>query len=296
MFRFNLFNTIPNVRHISTSIDILQGKLTHIPIHKGFITLKDVMPRLVPTERPTLDHAIVDAARVSYGSGTKTKNEDRGLIRHLYRNEHTSPFEMVELKFIIRLPIFVERQWIRHRMANINEESGRYSILQDEFYRPKNIKTQGILNKQGSENIIEDNQIIDHFDEYLDTSEDVYKEYRKAIANGVSRETARIGLPLSLYTTKYWKCDLHNILRFLRLRMHSTAQFEIQEYANAMYSMIKQLAPYTCEAFEDYTLNSVHLSCEEIKSIKNGNNSIVNKSEIKEFNGKLELLGIDLKK
>lgn len=274
-------------------VDVLKGKLTRLDVlDKGFIELKDVMPRLVPNNKPYVDYAITEAARVSYGAGTKSISEDKPLLRHLIRNYHTSPLEMVELKFIVRLPIFIERQWVRHRTANVNEESGRYSVMIDDFYRPDVVLSQSTLNKQGSGQEV-DQSTSDRFYEYLDKSEALYEDYKDVLDKGISREIARIALPLSTYTTKYWKCDLHNILKFLQLRMDKTAQKEIREYANAMFIILKQLAPDTCEAFEDYWYHHIRLSKQEIEAIRTKDSAVItNKTERREFNEKLNKLNL----
>ncbi|MGP1309774.1 MAG: FAD-dependent thymidylate synthase, partial [Phycisphaerales bacterium] len=178
----------------------------------GLCALIDVMPRLVP-EGQTADQAIVQAARVSYGAGTKKVNEDRGLIRYLMRHRHTTPFEMVEFKFHVRMPIFVARQWIRHRTANVNEYSARYSIVPDRFYRPDrdDIRQQSKTNRQGRDEVIDD-ATADAFLKYLERAESLHEEYLKLTEQGLAREIARVGLPQSVYTEWYWKIDLHNLL------------------------------------------------------------------------------------
>jgi thymidylate synthase (FAD) len=221
----------------------------------GFVELVDVMPRLVPDDdRKTSDYAIVQAARVSYGPGTKKVNEDRGLIRYLMRHLHTTPFEMVEFKFHCKMPIFVARQWIRHRTANVNEVSGRYSILKDEFYFPEveNIRQQSKSNRQGGEEKIEEEWATKYLN-YLKTicteSYDIYEDY---LGLGVSREQARMILPINLYTEWYWKIDLHNLFHFLGLRCDAHAQWEIRVFADAMLALIKPIVPFAVEAWEDY--------------------------------------------
>jgi thymidylate synthase (FAD) len=185
------------------------------------------------------------------------------------RHRHTTPFEMVEFKFHCKMPIFVARQWIRHRTASVNEYSGRYSILEDDFFRPEEVRLQSATNKQGGTGVADEGLSHD-FNAYLKRAEDLYRDYQKLTEQGVSRELARIGLPHSIYTQWYWKIDLHNLLRFLALRMDSHAQEEIRDYANAMYSLVKPLVPHTCEAFEDYELNAVRLTALEVKAISNG--------------------------
>ncbi|MCA9118455.1 MAG: FAD-dependent thymidylate synthase, partial [Planctomycetaceae bacterium] len=183
----------------------------------GFVALVDAMPRMVAVEpasedAPTADGAIVQAARVSYGVGTKKVSEDRGLIRYLMRHRHTTPFEMVEFKFHCSMPIFIARQWIRHRTANVNEYSGRYSIMPDRFYHPTvdAVRKQSKMNRQGGEEAI-DAATAQQFLDYLSRAEEHYKEYLSLTEQGVTRELARAGLPVNLYTEWYWKCDLHNI-------------------------------------------------------------------------------------
>ena len=223
-------------------------------LDKGHVTILDVMPRLVPDDRKTADYAIVQAARVSYGDGTKTINEDRGLIRYLLRQKHTTPFEMIEIKFNVKMPIFIARQMVRHRTANINEYSGRYSMMKDEFYKPEieNVRQQSSVNKQGSGesiNEVDASNFIEKIDSICNQS---YEEYEKAIQNGVAREQARMLLPVNLYTEWYWKVDLHNLLHFLALRCDAHAQWEIRVFANAMLELIKPIVPWAVEAWEDY--------------------------------------------
>lgn len=227
----------------------------------GFVRLVDYMGS---------DAAIVQAARTSYGQGTKTGSEDRSLIRYLMRQRHTSPFEMVEFKFHIKLPIFVARQWIRHRTANVNEYSGRYSEMRDEFYIPEHdvIRKQSVDNKQGrDENVLGEeytSRIIESFAEFNKT---VYADYKGLIEDGIAKEIARINLPLSIYTEWYWKIDLHNLFHFLKLRMDKHAQYEIRVYADIIAEIIKNIVPIAYEAFEDYHLNAIFLSKSEQRII-----------------------------
>ncbi len=227
----------------------------------GFVRLIDVMGD---------DAAIVQAARVSYGDGTKTVNEDNGLIRYLMRHRHTSPFEMVEYKFHIKLPIFIARQWIRHRTANVNEYSGRYSEMKDEFYIPpaEQIRTQSSLNKQGrSEERVgaEDAEIIGGM--LSATQKNLYDEYLYYLEKNTAREIARINLPLSTYTEWYWKIDLHNLLHFLQLRLDWHAQYEIRLYAEKISEIVKECNPLAWQAFEDYVINSISFSKQELDAI-----------------------------
>lgn len=220
----------------------------------GHVTLVDVMPRLVPEDQKTADYAIVQAARVSYGDGTKSVSEDRGLIRYLLRHTHTTPFEMIEFKFHCKMPIFVARQAIRHRTANVNEYSGRYSIMKDEFYKPDldNTRQQSKSNKQGGEQQMEVVEAQDFLDNLESLCNKAYSEYMRATDNGVAREQARMVLPMNLYTEWYWKIDLHNLFHFLGLRCDAHAQMEIRVFADAMLALIKPIVPWAVEAWEDY--------------------------------------------
>jgi thymidylate synthase (FAD) len=223
-------------------------------LDKGFVRLVDVMGD---------DHSIVQAARVSYGEGTKRLTEDRGLIRYLLRHQHTTPFEMVEFKFHIKLPIFIARQWIRHRTANVNEYSGRYSEMKDEFYIPslENIRPQSTMNKQGrSDETFPTDQAEQIAAKFEKSQNQMYAEYQELLDMGVAREIARINLPVSNYTEWYWKIDLHNLFHFLKLRMDSHAQYEIRVYGEAMAQIVREIVPVAWEAYEDYTLHSVRFS------------------------------------
>ncbi len=266
----------------------------NIPIHEhGFIALVDAMPRLVP-EGQTADSAIVQSARVSYGQGTKMVSEDRGLVRYLMRHHHSTPFEMVEFKFHIAMPIFIARQWIRHRTANVNGYSARYSIMPDRFYRPSidNVRKQSKSNRQGGEGPI-DAGTAEEFLQLLENAEANYQKYIELTEKGVAREIARAVLPVSVYTEWYWKCDLHNIFHFLSLRMDPHAQIEIQDSAKAMYELIKPIVPVACEAFEDYRLNSMHLTGLEIDAIRTGKPlATENKRETAEWQEKKAQLGL----
>lgn len=228
----------------------------------GFVRLVDVMGD---------DGSIVQAARVSYGAGTKTVNEDRGLIRYLMRHKHTTPFEMVEFKFHIKLPIFIARQWIRHRTANVNEYSGRYSIMKDDFYLPDldQIRPQSENNKQGRSDETFSTDKAKAIREKLDNvQKELYTEYESLLGEDLARELARINLPLSNYTEWYWKIDLHNLFHFLRLRIDSHAQYEIRVYGEALAGIVKEIVPHAWQAFEDYSLNSANFSKPELKAMK----------------------------
>jgi thymidylate synthase (FAD) len=216
------------------------------------------------------DNAIVQAARVSYGQGTKKVTDDRGLIRYLMRHTHTTPFEMVEFKFHCKMPIFVARQWIRHRMASVNEYSGRYSEMSDEFYMPDPVilKKQSTVNNQGraGDLTLEQQQRVLSLLNQL--YKDQYGAYRELLDDvGLAKELARMGLSVANYTQWYWKIDLHNLLHFLRLRLDTHAQYEIRVFGEAMASIVKDTVPLAYEAFEDYKLNSFSLSRLEIEII-----------------------------
>src|SRR3954452_16358468 len=200
--------------------DVMEGSARweiHVHDH-GLVALVDAMPRFAPVGK-TADFAIVQAARVSYGEGTKPINEDRGLIRYLARHRHTTPFEMVEFKFHHVMPIFVARQWIRHRTANVNEYSARYSVVKDRFYHPtaENVRQQSTANRQGGDEPM-DPVTAREFLDYLNEIERGYGKYEQFLQKGVAREIARIALPASVYTEWYWKIDLHNLFHFLSLR------------------------------------------------------------------------------
>ncbi|MEO1952404.1 FAD-dependent thymidylate synthase, partial [Thioclava sp.] len=223
------------------------------------------------------DNAIVQAARVSYGRGTKTVNSDAGLIRYLMRHWHSTPFEMCEVKFHVKLPVFVARQWIRHRTANVNEYSARYSILDREFYIPEasQLAAQSSQNHQGRGQVLEGAEAArvldilrddamrayDHYEDMLTPDEDAGKQ-------GLARELARMNLPTNIYTQWYWKVDLHNLFHFLRLRADSHAQYEIRVYAETMCDIVKDWVPAAYSAFEDYRLGGVNLSGKAVELLK----------------------------
>src|SRR3954471_2802248 len=260
----------------------------------GLVSLIDVMPRMAPVGK-TADYAIVQAARVSYGAGTKQVNEARGRILSLARHRHSTPFEMVEFKFPHVRPIFVARQWIRHRTANVNEYSARYSVVKDRFYRPslESIRQQSAINRQGGDQAA-DVATAEEFLRYLEATEAHYADYERMLDRGVARELARIGLPLSVYTEWYWKIDLHNLLHFLSLRMDPHAQQEIRDYANAMFALIQPIVPVAAEAFLDYRLNAMNLSGLEIEALRSGQPlATENKREVAEWEEKKKRLGVE---
>ncbi len=222
--------------------------------NSGFVKLVDCMPRVIPNSSAKLmcDHAIVQAARVSLNDGIKTYEKDAKLIDFLVKHKHTSPFEMVKFKFHIKCPIFVQRQWIRHRTANVNEISGRYSVLNPEFYIPEKIYDQGKMNKQMSGNEITNPRTKQLFNDFISNSFKQYNTYKMLVDRGVSREMARIGLPLNMYTEFYWCIDLHNLLNFIKLRSAYNAQSEIKDYSDSMKELITDLCPETIKSFDKY--------------------------------------------
>ena len=232
----------------------LRDKIKHIG-NSGFVKLIDCMPRVIPNDCKKLicDHAVVQAARVSFNDGIKTPEKDAKLIDFLIKHKHTSPFEMVKFKFHIKCPLFVQRQWIRHRTANVNEISGRYSVLNPDFYVPDKIYDQGKLNKQMSGNEIRCKDTKELFGDYMRISIKQYSIYKRLLDNGVSKETARIGLPLNMYTEFYWCTDLHNLLNFIRLRSAYNAQSEIKDYSDSMKELISDLCPNTIKSFDKYS-------------------------------------------
>ena len=209
------------------------------------------------------DSCVVQAARVSYGRGTKKVLQDRGLIRYLLRHRHTTPFEMAELKLHVKLPIFVARQWIRHRTANVNEYSARYSVLDREFYLPKpeDLAVQAKNNKQGRGQVLTEDQAAQVLELLRRDAMQTYDTYEGLMNDhNLARELARIDLTLNYYTLWYWKVDLHNLMHFLSLRMDRHAQYEIRVYADAIADFVKDWVPHTWEAFADYRLGGRFVS------------------------------------
>jgi thymidylate synthase (FAD) len=238
-------------------------------LDKGFVDLVDVMP-----SDKEGDRAICQMARVSRGRGeeTKSREDDRVLIRYLMRHRHTTPFEGVEFKFHCKMPIFVARQWIRHRTANVNEISGRYSVLKDDFYipTPLEVRKQDPGERQKTEENVEEG-VGKRFGEFLEQYCAVsYDWYKKCLGAGICREQARMILPLNLYTEWYWKIDLHNLLHFLALRCDKHAQYEIRVYGEAILGLIKPIVPMAVEAWEDYSdmRGGIRLSRLEIDAFK----------------------------
>ncbi|WP_022706856.1 FAD-dependent thymidylate synthase [Paracoccus zeaxanthinifaciens] len=220
------------------------------------------------------DSAICQAARVSYGRGTKSVQNDEGLIRYLMRHWHSTPFEMCEVKFHVKLPVFVARQWIRHRMANVNEYSARYSILDREFYipAPDQLAAQSSQNNQGRGEILQGDEAQRVLDLLRDDAMRSYDHYESMLSNdgqqGLARELARMNLPANIYTQWYWKTDLHNLLHFLRLRADSHAQYEIRVYAEKMCDIVADWVPAAFNAFRDYRMDAVSLSAQAAAVLK----------------------------
>ncbi len=227
----------------------------------GFIRLVDYMGG---------DSRIVQSARVSYGKGTKSVREDEALIDYLMRHQHTSPFEQVVLTFHCKMPIFIARQWIRHRAARVNEISGRYSVMEDEFYLPEEtaIQYQNKDNRQGRDPQEVPVHLRQKVLNILAKGQQVaYDDYQKMLADDIARELARINLPLSLYTQWYWQIDLHNLFHFLELRMDEHAQWEIRQYANVIADITRAVAPLAFRAFETHVVNAVRFSGSEIQAL-----------------------------
>ncbi|ETD88776.1 FAD-dependent thymidylate synthase [Rhodobacter capsulatus] len=223
------------------------------------------------------DAAICQAARVSYGRGTKAVSDDRGLIRYLMRHWHSTPFEMCEVKFHVKLPIFVARQWIRHRTANVNEYSARYSVMDREFYipAPEHLAAQSTVNNQGRGQVLEGAEAARVLDLLREDAMRAYDHYEDMLTPdadtgklGLARELARMNLPANVYTQWYWKIDLHNLFHFLRLRADVHAQYEIRVYAQIMGDIVKDWVPQAYEAFEDYRLGAVSLSAKAKEVLK----------------------------
>ena len=224
------------------------------------------------------DGAVVQAARVSYGRGTRKTTEDSGLIRYLMRHRHSTPFEMCEIKFHVKLPIFVARQWIRHRMANVNEYSARYSILDREFYvpAPENLAAQSSVNRQGRGDVLQGEEAAEVLRLLQGDAAQTYDHYAYMLnedgvdptRQGLARELARMNLTLNTYTQWYWKSDLHNLLNFLSLRADAHAQYEIRVYAEAMLKAVEAWVPQTYAAFRDYRMGAVTLSAGMLAVVK----------------------------
>jgi thymidylate synthase (FAD) len=237
----------------------------HPVLDHGFIRVIDYMGD---------DAAIVQAARVSYGAGTRHVQNDEGLIRYLMRHWHSTPFEMCEIKLHVKLPVFVARQWIRHRTANVNEYSARYSILDREFYipAPDQLAAQSTVNNQGRGEVLQGEEAARVLDLLKSDANRAYDHYEAMLSQdgqqGLARELARMNLPANIYTQWYWKVDLHNLFHFLRLRADPHAQYEIRVYAEAIAACVKDWVPLAYAAFEDYRMGGVTLSSKAISVLK----------------------------
>ncbi|TDX33613.1 FAD-dependent thymidylate synthase [Rhodovulum visakhapatnamense] len=260
----------------------------HPVLDHGFVRVIDYMGD---------DAAICQAARVSYGRGTKAVSNDEGLIRYLMRHWHSTPFEMCEVKFHVKLPVFVARQWIRHRTANVNEYSARYSILDREFYipAPDALAAQSTVNHQGRGEVLEGEEAARVLEILKADSARSYDNYEAMLSQdgqrGLARELARMNLPANIYTQWYWKCDLHNLFHFLRLRADSHAQYEIRVYAQTMCEIVADWVPLAFKAFEDYRMGGVTLSAPAMDCVRRmlkgepvtQENSGMSKGEWREF-------------
>ncbi|MBN2906879.1 MAG: FAD-dependent thymidylate synthase [Rhodobacteraceae bacterium] len=280
-------------------------------------TLRAVSPGMearLYTAHPVLDHgfvrvidymgddaAICQAARVSYGTGTKAVSNDEGLIRYLMRHWHSTPFEMCEVKFHVKLPVFVARQWIRHRTANVNEYSARYSILDREFYipAPDALAAQSTVNNQGRGELLEGEEAARVLEILKSDAMRAYDNYEAMLSQdgqkGLARELARMNLPANIYTQWYWKVDLHNLFHFLRLRADVHAQYEIRVYAQLMCEIVADWVPLAYAAFEDYRMGGVNMSATAMECVRRmlkgetvtQENSGMSKGEWREFEGVL---------
>jgi len=263
-------------------LDTILGKQFKC-LDKGFVRLIDYMGS---------DAAIVQAARVSYGAGTKQVRQDRGLIRYLLRHQHTSPFEMVEFKFHCKMPIFVARQWIRHRTASVNEYSLRYSRALEEFYlpEPEMIRKQSASNRQGRDEETISPELQAKVLQILKShNQQAWQDYEEMQQLEIARELARIHLPVSLYTEWYWKINLHNLLHFLKLRLDPTAQYEIRVYAEKIADIVKRAVPITWEAFEDYVLHAATFSRLERQLLQTALNQLAEKPDWESLGKKIGL-------
>lgn len=254
-------------------------------LDKGFVRLVDYLGS---------DQRIVQSARVSYGNGTKTVSQDAGLIDYLLRHQHTSPFEQVVFTFHVKMPIFVARQWVRHRTGRMNEVSGRYSIMKDEFYVPetKDIEPQSKDNKQGRSDEPFDEAKAKEIQAALQKGQkDSYDSYSELLDTGLAREVARINLPLSLYTEFYWQMDLNNLFRFLKLRLDGHAQYEIRQYAKVMLELVRKVCPLAVASFENDMNRAVSFTGEEMEALRavlKGQPNPLDGKKLERFNAKIE--------
>ena len=263
-----------NVTKRVTSPELEKVLYEALPVlDHGFVRVVDYMGD---------DNSIVQSARVSYGKGTKKVSTDAGLIKYLMRHRHSTPFEMCEIKYHVKLPIFIARQWIRHRTANVNEYSARYSILDKEFYIPsiENIASQSTINNQGRGEVLSSEEASNVISILKADAEQTYANYESLLnesseggvldenKSGIARELARMNLTLNTYTQWYWKIDLNNLLHFLALRADDHAQYEIKVYADAMLDIVKKWVPITYGAFDDYRVGGTELSAKEVNFLR----------------------------
>ncbi|MGO4908847.1 FAD-dependent thymidylate synthase [Pseudorhodobacter sp. W20_MBD10_FR17] len=287
----------PTLRAVSEGMEA-HLYVAHEVLDHGFIRVIDYMGD---------DAAIVQAARVSYGAGTKHVSNDEGLIRYLMRHWHSTPFEMCEIKLHVKLPVFVARQWIRHRTANVNEYSARYSILDREFYipAPEQLAAQSVVNNQGRGEVLTGDEAARVLEMLKRDSNTAYDHYEEMLSQaqpdgtpqqGLARELARMNLPANIYTQWYWKVDLHNLFHFLRLRADAHAQYEIRVYADAICKVVADWVPIAFSAFEDYRMGGATLSGKAIDCVRRmlkgeevtQENSGMSKGEWREFMGVVE--------
>ena len=282
-------NPRPTLRAVSDGAEA-HLYTVHPILDHGFIRLIDYMGD---------DAAIVQAARVSYGAGTKHVQNDEGLIRYLMRHWHSTPFEMCEIKLHVKLPVFVARQWIRHRTANVNEYSARYSILDREFYipAPEHLAAQSVVNNQGRGEVLTGEESARVLDLLKSDANRAYDNYEAMLSTdgqqGLARELARMNLPANIYTQWYWKVDLHNLFHFLRLRADPHAQYEIRVYAEAIAAVVRDWVPLAYAAFEDYRMGGVNLSAKAVEVVRRRlagetvtqESSGMSKGEWREFEG-----------
>ncbi|WP_010395983.1 FAD-dependent thymidylate synthase [Paracoccus sp. TRP] len=280
-------NPSPTLRAVSEGMEQHLYK-AHEVLDHGLVRVIDYMGD---------DSAITQAARVSYGRGTKSVSNDEGLIRYLMRHWHSTPFEMCEIKLHVKLPVFVARQWIRHRTANVNEYSARYSILDREFYipAPEHLAAQSTVNNQGRGQVLEGDEAARVLDLLREDAMRAYDHYEQMLSQegqqGLARELARMNLPANVYTQWYWKVDLHNLFHFLRLRADAHAQYEIRAYAEVICNIVRDWVPHAYAAFEDYRLGAVQLSAKGVEVLKRRlagetvtqENSGMSKGEWREF-------------
>lgn len=281
----------PTLRAVSPGMEAHLYKINPVLDH-GFVRVIDYMGD---------DAAICQAARVSYGKGTKSVQNDTGLIRYLMRHWHSTPFEMCEIKLHVKLPVFVARQWIRHRTANVNEYSARYSILDREFYipAPDKLNAQSVINNQGRGEVLEGEEAQRVLKYLTDDAMRAYDHYEEMISDegqqGLARELARMNLPANIYTQWYWKVDLHNLLHFLRLRADAHAQYEIRVYADEICKIVADWVPFAYRAFEDYRMGGAQMSATALECVRRmlkgeevtQETSGMSKGEWREFEGVL---------